>query len=71
LYWLIEVKKTSEVRLECEVTAVHWWVKVGESEQVKRQLKGIPIALDMKFCQMQSCSSGNFRWIMDFGYLYV
>jgi hypothetical protein len=44
---------------------------VGESEQVKRQLKGVPLALDMEFCQMQSLSSGNFKWIMDFWYLYV
>ena len=40
---------------------------MGESEQVKRQLKGITLALDMKFCQMWSHNSGNLRWIMDLG----
>lgn len=44
---------------------------MGESEQVKRQLKGVPLGLDMKFCQMKSRSGRNFRRIMDFGCLFV
>ena len=60
MYLLIEVKKTSEVRLESGdwATVLQWWVKVDESEQVKRQLKGVPLAQNMKFCQMQVAVAG-------------
>jgi hypothetical protein len=48
---LIEVKKTSEVRLETgdKVIVLLWWVKVSENKQVKRQLTRFQLALDMKF----------------------
>jgi len=44
--------KTSKVRLERRergdwVIVFGWWLKVGDCDQVKRQLKGFSLAQDM------------------------